>query len=270
MTEITVNILTLNLSAIVLYTMAAISRIYQPPNLPISPKFMIWFLGLIAVSFHAIVLYQGMITPVGINLGIFNAASLISWVMATMLLLVLLRKPLEDLVIVLFPLAAVTIILGYFFYSERILPSEESLGVKIHITSSILAYSLLSITAFQALFLAIQDYQLRHKHPRWILRRLPPLRVMEVLLFQMISIGVVLLTLSLVTAFLFMENIFAPHLIHKTVLAILAWWIFAILLWGHWRYGWRGRTAIRWNLSGFFVLMLAYFGSKFVLELLLK
>jgi ABC-type uncharacterized transport system permease subunit len=58
--------------------------------------------------------------------------------------------------------------------------------------------------------------------------------------------------------------------VHKTVLSILAWWVFAILLWGHWRYGWRGRTAIRWSLSGFVVLMLAYFGTKLVIELILK
>ncbi len=264
------NILTLNLSAITLYTMAAISRIYQPRNLPISSKFILLSLGIVAVSLHALVLYQGMITPLGVNLGIFNAASLISWVMASTLLLVLFHKPLEDLVIVLFPLAAVTLALGHFFYSERILLDGENLGVKIHVASSILAYSLLSIAAFQALFLAIQNHQLHHKRPRWILRRLPPLRVMEALLFQMTSVGVLLLTFSLVTGFLFIENIFAQHLLHKTVLAILAWWLFVILLWGHWRYGWRGRTAIRWILAGFFVLMLAYFGSKFVLELLLK
>ena len=54
------------------------------------------------------------------------------------------------------------------------------------------------------------------------------------------------------------------------MLSVIAWAILGILLWGRWRFGWRGRVAIRWSLGGFFALMLAYFGSKFVLELVLK
>jgi ABC-type uncharacterized transport system permease subunit len=53
------------------------------------------------------------------------------------------------------------------------------------------------------------------------------------------------------------------------VLSLIAWAVFATLLWGHWKFGWRGRTAIRWTLGGFVFLMLAYFGSKMVLELML-
>ena len=68
---------------------------------------------------------------------------------------------------------------------------------------------------------------------------------------------------------LFLEDIFAQHLVHKTVLSLTAWLVFAVLLWGRFQFGWRGRTAIRWTLSGFAVLLLAYFGSKFVLELVL-
>jgi ABC-type uncharacterized transport system permease subunit len=91
-----------------------------------------------------------------------------------------------------------------------------------------------------------------------------------VLLFQMIAIGFVLLSLALLSGLLFLEDIFTQHLVHKTVLSSIAWAVFGILLWGRWRFGWRGRTAIRWTLSGFATLALAYFGSKLVLELLLK
>jgi ABC-type uncharacterized transport system permease subunit len=94
--------------------------------------------------------------------------------------------------------------------------------------------------------------------------------VMESLLFQMIATGYALLTLALVTGILFLEDIFAQHLVHKTVLSIIAWLVFGILLWGRWRFGWRGRVAIRWTIGGFIFLMLAYFGSKFVLELVLN
>jgi len=79
----------------------------------------------------------------------------------------------------------------------------------------------------------------------------------------------VLLTFTLLTGALFVGDLFGQHLIHKTVLSIIAWLVFGALLFGRWRYGWRGRTALRWTLTGFVLLMLAYPGSRFVLEVLL-
>jgi ABC-type uncharacterized transport system permease subunit len=67
----------------------------------------------------------------------------------------------------------------------------------------------------------------------------------------------------------FVDNLFAQHLVHKTVLSIVAWIILGLLLWGHHRFGWRGKIAVRWTLSGGAMLTLGYFGSKFVLETLL-
>ena len=93
---------------------------------------------------------------------------------------------------------------------------------------------------------------------------------MERLLFRMIAVGFVLLSVSLLSGLFFLEDLFAQHLIHKTVLSIAAWGVFGVLLWGRWKLGWRGRLAIRWTLAGFATLMLAYFGSKFVLELVLQ
>jgi ABC-type uncharacterized transport system permease subunit len=122
----------------------------------------------------------------------------------------------------------------------------------------------------QALLLAIQEAHLRNRQPGGIIRSLPPLQTMESLMFQMIGVGFALLTLALVTGILFLQDIFAQHLVHKTVLSIMAWCVFALLLWGRWRFGWRGRVAIRWTVGGFIFLMLAYFGSKLVLELILN
>ncbi len=262
------NISTLSLSAMALYVAVAIARIYRLGNVATSSKHHLLLLGIFAISLHALVLYQNMVTPAGLNLGFFNAASLIAWVIAVLLLTFLLRQPVENLLMVLFPIAALTIGLEGYFHTDRIL-SDREWGVNLHILSSILAYSLLSISALQAIFLAFQDYQLHHKHPAWVMQRLPPLQVMERLLFQMIALGFLLLSVSLISGLLFLEDIFGQHLVHKTVLSILAWGVFAMLLWGHWRYGWRGRTAIRWSLSGFVALMLAYFGTKLVLELIL-
>ena len=50
---------------------------------------------------------------------------------------------------------------------------------------------------------------------------------------------------------------------------VLSWLTFGVLLAGRWLYGWRGRTALRWTLSGFVLLILAYVGSRFVLEVIL-
>jgi ABC-type uncharacterized transport system permease subunit len=101
---------------------------------------------------------------------------------------------------------------------------------------------------------------------------LPPLLTLETLLFRLIGAAFVFLTLTLITGIAFSETLFGRALRadHKTVFAVLSWLIFAWLLAGRWRYGWRGRTALRWTLSGFVMLLLAYVGSRFVLEVLLQ
>ncbi|MGD9407447.1 MAG: cytochrome c biogenesis protein CcsA, partial [Gammaproteobacteria bacterium] len=69
---------------------------------------------------------------------------------------------------------------------------------------------------------------------------------------------------------IFVDNVFAQHLVHKTVLSIIALLVFGVLLLGRWRFGWRGRKAIHWTLVGYGLLVLGYFGSRFVLEVLLQ
>jgi ABC-type uncharacterized transport system permease subunit len=118
--------------------------------------------------------------------------------------------------------------------------------------------------------MTLNRYRLRHRQPGGFLRGIPPLTTMEALLFQMIGAGFVLLTITLVSGLFFLEDFFAQHLVHKVTLSFVAWGVFGVLLWGRWRFGWRGRTAIRWTLSGFAFLVLAYFGSKLVLELILQ
>ena len=101
------------------------------------------------------------------------------------------------------------------------------------------------------------------------LRALPPLTELESLLFRTIAVGFVLLTATLLTGVLFVENLLAQHLVHKTVLSVLSWLLFGGLLLGRWRYGWRGKVAVRWTLAAMALLVLGFFGSKFVLELVL-
>jgi ABC-type uncharacterized transport system permease subunit len=230
--------------------------------------------GLLAMAagvlLHALLIYHDTFTAAGLNLGFFNSFSVAAWVIVALLLASSLGKPVENLGLVLLPIAALTIFLELRFPTTRLLEDDAPSGLKIHVLISILAYSVLALGSVQALLLAVQDQHLRNRHPGGFIRALPPLQTMETLLFEMIGVGFFLLSLALVTGLMFLENIFAQHLVHKTVLAITSWIVFGTLLWGRFRFGWRGRTAIAWTLSGFVVLMLAYFGTKAVLELILK
>jgi ABC-type uncharacterized transport system permease subunit len=258
--------------AIVLYLIAAgllSVRLTQRVNARLV-KVLAVALGLGAVALHGWVLGSNVLLPEGLNLGFFNALSLVAWLMALLLLAASILKPLESLGIGLLPLAALTLLLENVFPGRHIILQEGMRGLDLHILISILASSVLSIAAVQALLFAIQDAHLRGKHPGGFIRALPPLQTMETLLFQMIVLGFVLLSLALLTGALYIEDLFSQHLVHKTLLSILAWVVFGVLLWGRRRYGWRGRTAIRWTFAGFFVLTLAYFGSKLVLELVLQ
>lgn len=228
-------------------------------------------LGFSAVLLHAFILTQNIILPEGINLGFFNALSLSGWLIALVLLVSAIFRPVENLGIFLLPFSAVTVILALAFSSDRIIAvNSYQWYLEIHILISILAYSLLALAAVQAILLAIQNQRLRSRQPGGFIRGIPPLTTMEAMLFQMIGTGFILLSLALLSGLIFLEDIFAQHLVHKTVLSITAWCVFGILLWGRWRFGWRGRRAIRWTLAGFAVLVLAYFGSKLVLELVLN
>lgn len=225
--------------------------------------------GFIAALLHALILNELILTDNGINLNFTNISTFIGWLIALLLLLASIRRPVENLGIALLPLAAITLLAALLIPSPDSLLTINSWQMQLHVLISVLAYSLLTIAAVQALLLAVQDHHLRHRHPGGLIRSLPPLQTMEGLLFQMIGLGFTLLTLALLSGALFIEDMFAQHLVHKTALSILAWIVFATLLWGRRKFGWRGRVAIRWTLTGFITLMLAYFGSKIVLELIM-
>lgn len=227
-------------------------------------------LGGAATSLHTVILAQTVFQPIGLNLGFFNALSFTGWLISAVLLTAALIRPVESLGILVLPFAALTLLLGLWFPAERIVADAGQWPLELHIFIAILAYSLLTLAAAQAVLLAIQDRRLRRRLPGGFLRGIPPLTMMESLLFQMIGVGFILLSVTLVSGLFFLENMFAQHVAHKTILSFIAWCVFGVLLWGRWRSGWRGRTAIRWTLSGFVFLALAYFGSKLVLELILR
>ncbi|MGI9303033.1 MAG: cytochrome C assembly family protein [Gammaproteobacteria bacterium] len=217
---------------------------------------------------HGLAIYVQMAKLHGFNLGFFSALSVVALLMSVLVLISAINRPLENLGLILLPLAAACAALGQFVETSPLIPATQH--IQTHVFVSLLAYSILTIAALQALLLWAQERQLHNHQPGGLIRALPPMQWMEDLLFRLIALGVVLLGLALASGFFFLEDVFAQHLAHKTVLSIAAWLLFVMLLLGRWRFGWRGPTAVRWTLFGFFVLMLAYFGSKLVLELVLQ
>ena len=226
-------------------------------------------IALFGLLLHMAGLYGSMSSESGINLGFYSALSLVSVVIVMLTLIAALRHPIQIMLIILLPLAAVTVMLNSFTDTHNLIPPDSTGMLAFHILMSVIAYSLLALAALQAIMLSMQNRLLHHHQTDGILRVMPPLKNMERLLFEIILSGFLVLTISLGSGLLFLENMFAQHVAHKTVLSIFAWFIFLALLIGHWKLGWRGKTATRWTLGGFISLMLAYFGSKFVLEILL-
>jgi ABC-type uncharacterized transport system permease subunit len=228
------------------------------------------FIGFAALCLHGFALYNSMVSAEGINLGFYNSASLISAVIALFTLFAAWRHPVDIIAVVFLPVAALFLLIDSNANSSHLLSPSSSNALIFHILTSLIAYSLLALAALQAVLLSVQNSLLHSHQTKGMLQLMPPLKDMEVLLFELILVGFIALTISLGSGLIFLENMFAQQLAHKTILSILAWFVFLTLLIGHWKLGWRGRTAIRWTLSGFVSLMLAYFGSKFVLEVLLK
>lgn len=256
-----------SITAILLYLICGLSlglSVAQKKQLTtLSPRLSL--LAIIAVSTHGTAVFFTLSSPHGVDLSFFNVSSLIFCFIALISLVTSWRQPIANLLIPVFPLAALSIINSLLF-SSSYQPQHFSVGILLHILLSILAYSVITIATIQSIALAIQDRLLKQRKFNGLLQSLPPLQTMEILLFQMIGIGVLLLSGSIVTGFIFVENLFAKHLIDKTILSLLAWTLFSILLWGRYQKGWRSTTATRWTITGFIFLMLAYFGSKFLLE----
>jgi len=174
------------------------------------------------------------------------------------------------------PFASVAALLPLVFPGSVMQLAGQSPAFGWHIAVAVLAYSTLTIAAFHAVLMALQEARLhtRSAGGGWFgsaLDQLPALLTMEKLLFRVIWIGFILLSLTVLSGFVFSEQVFGRplRLDHKSVFALLSWALFAALLAGRRWQGWRGKTALRFTLAGFATLALAYVGSRFVLEVVL-
>ena len=224
----------------------------------------------LGLALHGWLLYQDVFAS-GFNFGLANALSAIFWLTVLIYWLANLKQELHSLQAFVLPPAALFALMPAF--SAKIYPLAESLSTLFvaHIAVALLAYSLFTFAALHALLMTIAERSLHNKPTMIKLPSFPPLLVMENLLFRVIAIGFVLLTLTLISGMLFSEEIFGKALKfnHKIVFSIASWLIYGWLLFGRYQYGWRGKKAINLTLLGFGLLLLAYVGSKLVLEMIL-
>lgn len=203
--------------------------------------------------------------------GFAVALSMMTWLAVALYWIESFYARMEGLQMLGLPLAAACALLPWLIPGQHILANADSATFRLHFLMAMLAYSLFTLAALHAILMAVTEKRLHRGRLTPLFAGLPPLLTMEALLFRLIHIAFVLLTLTLASGVLFSEQIFGKALPfnHKTVFAVLSWLIFGALLVGRHRYGWRGRTALRWTLTGFSVLLLAYVGSRFVLEVVL-
>ena len=223
-------------------------------------------LWLSALASHAAGLVGTAFTGTSLDLAFFKAGSITALLIATTLLLSCLHKPLTALAMLVLPITALFTALGNL--GEHQMLTALTPGIRMHIVSSLLAYSVLWLTGLQAVMLHFQNRELRG-HAGVLLKILPPLDAMESFLFHLLTLGFTLLTLSLSSGWFYHHDLFAQHLAHKAFLSGAAWLLFATLLAGHLFAGWRGERAVKLTLAGLGLLVVGYFGSKFVLEYIL-
>jgi ABC-type uncharacterized transport system permease subunit len=227
----------------------------------------------VALVLHGMLLYRRVIVADGLDLGIANAISMLVWLTVLIYWLAgLAFEGLAGILGLLAPIAFLAVVLTAVVPTHHIVTYGGDPLFALHFGIAMLAYSLFIVATVHAVVMLFEEKWLHRGLLPPFLKSLPPLLVMEALLFRMLLAAFVLLTLTLVSGVFFSEQLFGKPftLTHKTVFGIASWFIFGGLLVGHYLRGWRGRIAVYWTLAGFTALLLAYVGSKVVLELILR
>jgi ABC-type uncharacterized transport system permease subunit len=247
--------MTLTLLAVALYLLAALLLVRDLARGKSDPRG--WTLpAALGLACHAGFHVGAWHEADGLDLHFFAALSLVGLGMAALTTAFGALGRMAALGVVVFPLAAASLA-GYAAYGHEV-PRGLDWRLQLHAWCALLAYATLAIAALLALMLWAQERALRRREFHEWLRALPPLTELEALLFRTIAVGFILLTATLLTGVLFVEDLFAQRLVQKTVLSVLSWLLFGGLLAGRWRYGWRGATAVRWTLAAMALLILAF------------
>ncbi len=258
------------LLAVVAYFVAAASmtgRFFhnQGPN-----RMFALSIAAIAVLCHSIFLGDAILAAqAGQNMSITNVLSLVAWLITLSMLVSNSLLPNVILLPVVFGFAGLSVLASAFIPVEHIMHIELRPGLVVHITLSLFAYGTLVIGFLYALQMSYITHQLKHKGASILHSSLPPLMLVEGILFKLILIGTILLVIAQITGFVFLENMLSQGYVHKTLLSIAGLVVFIVLLAGQKLWGWRGKQVIALTILGVMLLSLAYFGSRFVKEILL-
>ena len=230
-----------------------------------------------ALSLHAGLLVTDLFVVAPARFGFAMALSSSLWLTLVVVTLESFFVPMRAFLTLVLPLAAVSVLLPKVFPGALIQAELASSTFRLHLLVALAAYSVFTIAAVHALLMAALSRRLQSGHlagadsSARFLDDLPPLLAMETLLFRLVWVGFLLLSLTLITGFFFSEELFGRllRLDHKTVFTFAALLVFGGLLLGRRLFGWRGRIALRWTLTGFVMLLLAYVGARFVAEVIL-
>ncbi len=228
-------------------------------------------LSISALCFLAqgVMLYLSIDTPYGQNINVMNMLGMTTWFAFFIVLIHSIRMKNQLMLALISILCGFSCLLILSFGINNISQLQGQWISLIHIFASMIAMGFLLLATLQGFLVMYFDRTMRI-NPAKLSPILPPLQQLESLLFQMLWIGFILMNVSLLTAFLFMYDDYANQTLHKRLLSILAWCIFLGLLIGHRIFGWRGPIAAKWTISGFILLCLGYYGSKFVLEVIIQ
>ncbi|HEX7972044.1 MAG TPA: cytochrome c biogenesis protein CcsA [Thiobacillus sp.] len=224
----------------------------------------------LALLAHGALIYHSVLGQGDIRLGFGNSLSTIFWLAALVYWLASRGAPLARLQSWVSGLAAVSVLGMATFTATHAIPDSQALALRAHLVVSFLAYGLLAVAALHAVLMTMLEKQL---HRGTLMQDgAPPLLTLEAMLFRTLGAGFALLTLAVFSGVFFSEELFGTPLqfTHKIVFAILSWLVFGGLLLGRHFRGWRGRTALVWTITGFTLLLLAYLGTQFVLEVVLR
>jgi ABC-type uncharacterized transport system permease subunit len=238
---------------------------HKGPNKSVS-----YSLALIALVLHIMILRGDIFIEPGQNMSMLNVASLIAWLISLSMLVASFSMPNTILLPVVFGFTALVVLLNQFVPDAHIMQINVQAGLLIHISLALFAYACLGIAFLYALQLSYINMRLKEKKSSLLHSSLPPLMAVESILFKLLIVGTILLSLSLVSGFAFLENMFAKEQAHKTALSILAWLVYSVTLIGHFKFGWRGKPIIASTVVGSILLTVAYFGSRFVKEVILS
>ena len=226
----------------------------------------VWIFWALAIIGHIFAISPIIYENYSVNLSLNYALIVVAFIISVTLYISSIVGNTQFLGIILLPIISLIFLLDFTNNPVNVAMNNF---LFIHVIISLISYSILCLSAAQSLILKLQEKKLQTNQPIGIIASLPSLDAMDNLLFKILALGVLFLSASLLSGFIFLEDIFAQHLAHKTILSIFAWLIFISLIYGRKKYGWRGRNAANITLIGFFILFLSYLGTKAVLKIII-